>query len=111
MQFGKLRHTVEIQQFTTSKDAHGHVSRSYTTLATVKADIRGQYGIESAYAERIESRTMFRVVMRYRSDLKPQMRLVWKNTCDGDRTMEIQYATDMRGDRRMTTVLAIEVTT
>lgn len=111
MQFGKLRHTIEIQEFTKSKDAHGHVERTYSTLATVKADVRGQYGIESPYAERVESRTMYRVVMRYRTDLKPQMRLIWKSQCDGDRTFEVQYATDMQGKRRMLTALCIEVTT
>lgn len=111
MQYGKLRHTIELQAFTESKDAHAHVSRAYTTFATVKADVRGQYGVESAFAERIEARTIYRIVIRYRNDVKPQHRIIWKNTCDGDRTLEIMSAMDMRGDRRMLTIVAIEVTT
>jgi len=109
MQFGKLRHTIELQNFNETKDSHGHVERGYVTYATVKADARGQYGMESAYAERIESRAIFRFVIRHRRDIRPQHRLIWKDTCYGDRTFEIQYAIDMRGDRRMTTILAIEI--
>lgn len=111
MQFGKLRHTLELQDFTKSKDAHGHTIRSYTTFATVKGDVRGQYGTESVYAERVESRMIHRIVIRYRNDVTPQQRIIWKSNCDGDRTLEIQSVMDMRGDRRMLTILATEVKT
>jgi len=111
MQFGKLRHTMELQRFTTTKDAHAHVERTYSTYATVRCDVRGQYGSESVYAERVESRQITRIVTRFRSDIRPQDRVIIKNACDGDRVLEIQSAMDMRGDRRMTTILAIEVVT
>ncbi len=111
MQFGKMRHVLEIQNFTIAKDAHGHPSRSYSTIATVRGTVNGQYGIESVVAERVESRAMYRVNIRYRNNVTPQMRLIWKSDCDGDKTLEIQYATDMQGSRRILTMLCMEVVT
>jgi len=110
MQFGKLRHTIKLQDYSITYDSHRHAIRAYTDVATVRADVRGQYGVEGEFADRVESRTIFRVVIRYRNDVKPQQRIIWHDGCT-EHTLEIMQAMDMRGDRRMVTIIAMEVTT
>ena len=77
MQAGRLRHRVEIQSLVPVQDATtGVVTETWETFATVWADVRPASVREFIAAGIAESKVTGKVMIRYRPDVKPSMRIV-----------------------------------
>lgn len=75
MEPGKLRHRVQIQSATESRNSHGDVTRTWSTDSTVWASIGPLSGRELLFAQQVESRPTVRIRMRYISGLTASKRL------------------------------------
>ncbi len=77
----KLRERVKIEQPIATPDEYGGQAILWTELATVFAEVTPVLGAvsESLFAEQRQAKAGYRVVMRYRSDVYANMRLIWKN--------------------------------
>ena len=88
MEAGKLRHRIEIQDYTETQDlVTGAVTKTWGTIATVWASIEPLSVKEFIAAQSEQSKVSLRVTIRYRSDMQPNMRLY--HTATG-RTFEIE---------------------
>lgn len=88
MKAGKLRHRIEIQDYTESQDGTtGAVTKSWSTFAEVWAAIEPLSAKEFMAAQSEQSKVSVRVTLRYRDDLQPNMRLYHAAT---GRILEIQ---------------------
>ncbi|MFZ4124567.1 MAG: phage head closure protein [Rickettsiales bacterium] len=76
----RLRERVVIQSRALTSDGLGGNSESWTTLATVFAQVVAVSGAarEQVIAQQREARNAYRIVMRKRSDVTTQMRLEWQ---------------------------------
>lgn len=72
---GSLNARVVIQQRASGQDAAGQPSGSWTTVATVWANVRHPTGNEAMRADKDISINAVRVRIRYRTDVTPAMRL------------------------------------
>lgn len=76
MRAGDLRYLVNVQAFTTTQDpATGEMIEQWATVGQEWASIEGVSGREFLAADALQAETTFRVVMRYRADIAPAMRL------------------------------------
>lgn len=73
---GRLRHRVRIEQRTLSQNELGEVLEDWQEVATVWAAIEPLSGRELIAAQQVNSKVTARLVIRYRNDLLPEMRLV-----------------------------------
>jgi len=64
MRAGKLRHRVTIQRATETQSDSGEVSRTWSTLATVWADIKPTSGAEAFRSGKIRADVGFLVTIR-----------------------------------------------
>ena len=78
-QAGQLDRRIVIQGFTTSTDAFGQVTRTFSTLATVWAKVEEKVGSEKENGEMISATKMVDFYIRFRSDINEQMRIVYNN--------------------------------
>lgn len=76
----RLRERVSIQSRTLTSDGLGGNTESWTTFATVFAQVMAVSGSarEQVIAAQREARTAYRIIMRNRSDITTQMRLEWQ---------------------------------
>jgi len=72
---GSLRHRITIQQLTTSQDAYGGIIETWTDLKTVWADVSPLSGREFWEAQQINSQIEGKIVIRYMTGVKPDMRV------------------------------------
>lgn len=84
MRAGLLRQRVVIQRETVTKDALGGDVQTWSTLTTVWAEVRPLSGREAIEAGRISSTANVWITVRYRDDITPLMRVIWRG-----RTFEI----------------------
>ena len=88
MQAGKLRHRVEIQDYTETQDTTtGAMTKTWVTVAEVWASIEPLSAKEFMAAQSEQSKIVLRVTIRYRDDIQPNMRLYHAAT---GRTLEIR---------------------
>ena len=110
MRAGRLRHRVAIQDATETRDAHGGVSRAWSTSATVWASVEPLQGRELWLAQQVQAQATVRVRMRYRSGLDSTMRL---QLLDGDgnaeKTYNIEAVMDLGERGRELEILCAEV--
>lgn len=102
---GRLRERVTLQKPVLSQDAAGQPIPTWTTVATgIPAEVlfvagregfRNQQQVIAAYTHK--------VTIRYRSDVSPQMRLLW-----GSRVLNIESAGDPVGNHLELTILCTE---
>lgn len=80
MQAGKLREQVAIQQKSVVRDAFGAEQITWSTVATVWANVRSTDGTEQVESavDQVVATISHSVLIRYRSGLSPAMRLVWR---------------------------------
>ena len=91
---GTLTDRVTLQRKIVSDEPEGGAVAVYSTLSTVWARVR-QLSARSAYAEDARGQSISHaVVMRFRTDLKPGDRIVYRG-----RTLEIAALTDINGRR------------
>lgn len=80
MNAGKLNRRVTIEQRSSTVDAIGQPVETWTTVATVWADIRFQRGLESLRADSTTSIARASVRIRYRAGINAGMRVVQGST-------------------------------
>ena len=101
---GELRHRVTIQQKSISQDTYGAALETWSTLATVWANVEALSGREFFDSQQTVAQADHRITIRYRADIKPAMRVV-----EGTRTFEIQAVLDREGRKRTLELLCREV--
>lgn len=77
MRVGELRKRVTFQSETSSSDNAGGYTLGWTTVATVWAAIEPLNGREVFTAQHLEGHVTHRVIIRYRSDITSDMRMVY----------------------------------
>lgn len=95
----RLRHTVTIQQNTSTTNAYGEAVAGWVDVATVRAGVEPVSGKEAIAAGANLAEQTTRIVMRWRSGITPQMRVVYDgryfdirqviNANETDRTLEL----------------------
>lgn len=75
---GHLRHKVQIQSRSATKDGFGQESMTWTTALTVWADIQPLSGRELIAAQAQMAETTHTVVIRYRAGITPANRVVYQ---------------------------------
>ena len=111
MQAGKLNRRVAVQQQTTAQDSFGQPHQSWTTVATVWANINIQRGALQYEASQFISQVVYRITMRYSPSLvvKPNMRLVYTDEISNvTHTYTIQAVWDDDAAHKQISVLAYE---
>jgi SPP1 family predicted phage head-tail adaptor len=76
---GRLRHIVEIQTYAVGLDSNGDEARTYTTFATVHAEIVPMRGRELFAAQQEFAEVDVRISMRYRPGVTTNMRVLHEN--------------------------------
>ena len=73
----KLRHTLSLQSRDTGRDALGGALNTWTTVASVRAEVKPLSG--RAYWDSLQSQTevSHQVTIRYRADVDAAMRFLW----------------------------------
>ena len=102
---GELRHKVTVQKPITVSDA-GYESVSYTDVATVWASIAPLKGREFWTAKQIASTVTHRVIIRYRSDVSANYRILF-----GSRVFDIETVRNIDERGRWLVMECIERTT
>lgn len=74
---GKMRERVTLQQETPTADGYGGYANSWTDVATVWAKVEPLTGREQIEASKLQGVVTTRVIIRYRDDVVPGMRLTW----------------------------------
>lgn len=94
MRAGKLRHVVELQRVSTGLDSHGEETKTWTTLATVRASVWPLSGREFIAAQTAQAELTARIEIRARPDLAltPKDRIKF-----GARLFDIKHIVDVGG--------------
>lgn len=104
MRAGDLRDRVTLLVATTTVDTHGASSLTWAELSGV-SQVWASVTPSGAASERIEASAMtavngYRVVMRYRTDVTPTMRLQWRPyRSSTPMTLEIRGVSEVDGGR------------
>ena len=91
----RLRHLMVLQQPVNTPDGGGGVTRSWSDVAGVWAEIAPLSGNERLEHMRLESHVTHRIRLRWRDDITPIMRVVF-----GTRIFAIRAVTEQDGKRR-----------
>lgn len=75
MRAGRLRHTVTLQSKSVSRDAVGGESITWSTFATVPAEVQPLSGREYVAMRQAQADVSVRVRLRYLSGVNPAMRV------------------------------------
>lgn len=75
MRVGRMRHRLEIQRATETRDAAGGVVQTWSTLDTRWASIEALTGREYFMAKQVQSDATHRIRLRYYEGLRPSDRL------------------------------------
>jgi len=103
VQAGKLRHVIDIQKFTTSKDSYGEDIKTWASYHKTHAEVRPLRGKEYFDTQQIVPEVDNKIKIRYRSGIAPTMRVVW-----GSRTYEIRAVIDPSERNILQEILAVE---
>lgn len=79
MKIGELRHRITIQENISAKDSFGADTPNWTDVATVWASIEPLSGKEFFAAQQINAEINTKIIMRYRTGIKPEMRATFKD--------------------------------
>ncbi len=71
----RLKHRVVIEQRSRSDDGAGGSSVSWSSVATVWAELRSKSGSERDFGGKLEARATHELTMRYRSGVTTDMRV------------------------------------
>ena len=92
---GRLRHRLVLEMPLTTPDGAGGVTLTWSSVATVWANVLAQTGREATQFDRFSGTSTHRVVLRFRSDVSPEMRFR-----TGQRLLHIVSVRDVEGRRR-----------
>lgn len=104
MRAGDLRHSVTIQQATSSRNSYNEKVLSWSDFATVYAAVEPLQGREYWDAQAINAERTVRFRIRYRSDVTPLMRVSWDS-----RLFDINAVLDVDGRQRELHLMTTEV--
>ena len=103
MPAARLKQRVTIEQQSLAPDGLGGAARGWATLATVWAEVMPVSGREALFAFRLESPVTHRVTIRYRTDVKADMRLNYES-----RILTIRAVINRGEENRYLEILAEE---
>lgn len=98
-----MRRRVVFQTQSTTRDTFGAEVQTWNTYATVWGSVQDIRGSKMLAAEQYEAQVTTMVIIRWRSDITPAMRIV----ADG-RTFEIETIRDEEGRHRELVLLCLE---
>jgi len=104
MDFGKLRHYIEIQEHTETRGDQGQIVRDWETVASWWASIDPLSGRELHYAEKVHADARVRIRIRPYDGLTPDHRIKF-----GTRTYNILDVRDMDERGEMAECMCVEV--
>lgn len=106
MDIGKLRHRLKIyNKGTITRNGTGEEIPAYDALvATVWGAVEPLSGREFLEATQVQADVTFRIRIRYRNDLRPEMRVV-----EGSHTYQIEAVLDQFGERKELHLMCHEV--
>lgn len=107
MQSGPLRHRLEIQTVTETRDSYGGISQAWTTLETRWANIQPMSSRELWQAQQAQSQATHKITMRYYSGLTEKHRL---KVSGGTRVFNIASVINPDERKIMHEIQAIEET-
>ena len=90
MRAGTMREKVTIEREIGVSDGQGGKSLIWQLVARVCARVEPLRGREALQAMQVQDSQLYRVTIRYRSDVVPKMRLVW-----GARTLNIRAVANL----------------
>lgn len=79
MRAGELRHQVTVQRYTETQNDFGEVVKGWFDLFTTRANVRPITGKEIALDYTIVNKLTHRVFLRYRANIKPNDRVIYKD--------------------------------
>lgn len=107
---GELTERVVIRSSTTTGDGQGGRIPTPVTLAKVWAAVRPLSGVERLQAEAIGSLVSWRISIRYRADVTPQMTLIWTPyRSTAAKTLQIHAVSARDGQRQFLDLLCGEL--
>lgn len=104
MRAGRLRHLVELQRDDGAQDAAGQHRESWGMYAMVYAAVEPASGREYQLAGQTQAELNVPMTIRYRTDVKPKDRIVWR-----DRVFEIVAVTSVNERDREMDLSCVEV--
>lgn len=99
----KLKHQLILQQRTTTIDGLGGYTRSWTDVAALWAEIIPISGSERFAYEQQTNHQRYRIMLRYRNDITPNMRL---HDTANNRTFEIKSVINSHEANQVIEILA-----
>lgn len=93
MDIGRLKHRITFQELSQSKNEYGELVEEWLDIKTVWAEIKPVSGNQFFAAKQINSEISHNVYIRCRTDLKPSMRIKFK-----ERVFEILYLMNVNED-------------
>ena len=78
-QAGQLDRRIIIQGFSESTDTFGQEVKSFSTLDTVWANVKEKIGSEGEEGDMIASTKKVEFIIRYRTDVNEQMRILYNS--------------------------------
>ena len=105
MQAGKLRHRVTIEQVTSTRDSMGVPEETWSTLATVWAEVAAVSGREFVEGFRTQAEVTHSIWIRYRSDVTARMRCA-----EGSTHYDIVAVLDPDGRKEKLRLMCREIT-
>lgn len=104
MRAGRLRHRVTLQRLERERDEVGEERDLWVDVATVPGEYLELRGSEFLRAREIHHDVVAQVRIRYRSDVEPEWRLVFR-----DRPYRIEHVIDLAGKQRELELLVATV--
>jgi len=106
MRSGKLRHSIELQSFTSTFDSYNQETKTWSTIATVFAEVRPVSARESAIAEQLRAEATHFVSLRGGVELTAANRVLFRG-----RILNITSVLDVLERGRELNLLCVEITT
>lgn len=104
MDIGRLRHRITFQKLLESKNEYGEVTNQWEDYKTVWAEIKPVSGKQFFEAKQINSEISHNVYIRYRLDLSPNMRILYKG-----RVFDILYIMNVNEDNSLMQIYCKEL--
>lgn len=104
MRAGKLRHSITIQQQSTTQDSYGQQVETWTNVATVWASVEPLRGKEYFESKQEKAEVTTKITMRYRDGILPKMRVVF-----GSKTYDIQDVINLEERDRELHLMCLEL--
>lgn len=104
MRSGKLRTVAQLQRRNVADDGQGGSVVTWVPVASIYIDVSTTIGRELQEAKKINAYVSHFVVTRYRSDIKPDMRLIY-----GQIALDIKFAGDPTNRHRELHLICEEI--